>query len=95
MLAAFNVKQRTNFNQMEAVVQKHLLRYVCPKVPSTSEHHHDGPLDKLLKSKTMTQVTINSKDFSRIKNELTKEGTSSTVKSLFACDYCYSSGLNE
>ena len=28
---------------------KHLLRHVCAKVPSTSEHHHDGPLNKLLK----------------------------------------------
>ena len=70
--SCFQCKSTYTFQSDGSDSTKHLLRHVCPKIQLTSEHDHEGPLDKLLKSKKLTQVTINSKDSTRIKNELTK-----------------------
>ena len=47
--SCFQCKTTYTFQSDGSGSTKHLLRHVCPKVPLTSEHHHEGPLDKLLK----------------------------------------------
>lgn len=51
---------------------KHLLRHTCPKDPSKLETREDGPMMKLLKSKTTTVTTLTSEDCTRMRDELTK-----------------------
>ena len=47
--SCFHCKITYTFQSDGSGSTKHLLKHVCPKIPSTSEHHHDGPLAKLLK----------------------------------------------
>ncbi|CAF4309979.1 unnamed protein product, partial [Rotaria sp. Silwood2] len=70
--SCFQCKTTYTFHSDGSGSTKHLLRHVCSKSALSSEHYHEGPLEKLFKSKKTTSVTLNSKDSTKIKDDLTK-----------------------
>ncbi|CAF3038405.1 unnamed protein product [Rotaria sp. Silwood2] len=70
--SCFQCKTTYTFHSDGSGSTKHLLRHVCSKSALSSEHYHEGPLGKLFKSKKTTSVTLNSKDSTKIKDDLTK-----------------------
>ncbi|CAF1455113.1 unnamed protein product [Rotaria sordida] len=70
--SCFQCKTTYTFHSDGSGSTKHLLRHICAKSALSSEHYHDGLLDKLFKSKKTASVTLNSKDSTKIKDDLTK-----------------------
>ncbi|CAF5020772.1 unnamed protein product, partial [Rotaria sp. Silwood1] len=72
LASCFQCKSTYTFHSDGSGSTKHLLRHVCSKSTPSSEHYHEGPLEKLFKSKKTTSVTLNSKDSTKVKDDLTK-----------------------
>ncbi|CAF4086103.1 unnamed protein product [Rotaria sordida] len=70
--SCFQCKTTYTFHSDGSGSTKHLLRHICAKSALSSEHYYEGPLDKLFKSKKTASVTLNSKDSTKIKDDLTK-----------------------
>ncbi len=70
--SCFQCKSTYTFQSDGSGSTKHLLRHTCSKVSSTSQTYHEGPIEKLMKSKSTTPTTLTSEDYTRIRDELTK-----------------------
>jgi hypothetical protein len=70
--SCFQCKSTYTFQSDGSGSTKHLLRHICPKVSSTSDTYHEGPMLKLLKSNRTNLTMLASEDCTRMRDELTK-----------------------
>jgi hypothetical protein len=66
--SCFQCKSTYTFQSDGSGSTKHLLRHICPKVPSTSDTYHEGPMIKLLKSKRTTWICSSIRSFNIIQD---------------------------
>ncbi|CAF1603766.1 unnamed protein product [Adineta ricciae] len=70
--SCFQCKSTYTFQSDGSGSTKHLLRHNCPKVSSASETYQEEPIEKLMKSKSTSSVTLAKEDFTKMRDELTK-----------------------